>query len=470
MEDYNEILGFVEIDNISHPFHFSSESFDLLVYPPTVERWQENRDSLLMEFSKQHHRTFKWIGKHKIKGITARGHSIVFCVSDSFGSNNGFITYRVEWVVCHSKQDYSIDQINGLRITGGDINYFYPAYKALKPHFTHNADYSYKTLQVSSTSQDYLSCGKYRVVPHIDAAIQINSYATIHFENEKNPIDAESNILVNYSRPVTIDVVIQTINDLFLFFVYTCYRSNISFPTIEVFWLNQNKKRDFNGRVLMSRKCTPEVHERIRERIIPYDFWGTRTSRMLTTIKNGKLDFEHLCDSISEQKSYPHSRFILILAEFEREFRNIYGTDYNRSKMYTETKAEVMQLLNELSGKKTGKSKQYVKSLVKSISNLDNSYSLKVKQALNDCIDIMRPFIEREYDSYSPKVIDGIAIRSGELRNGFVHSRLDLKLEAIHLADIQIIEELVYAMRLKLYERDSKKVQSAISRLFGKRI
>ena len=77
---------------------------------------------------------------------------------------------------------------------------------------------------------------------------------------------------------------------------------------------------------------------------------------------------------------------------------------------------------------------------------------------------------EKEFGDSSSKTIDDFATRVGDLRNGFMHSRLDLEIKPINLNDIQIVEELTYAIRLKKYEKDARKVQDAICRLFGKRI
>ena len=56
------------------------------------------------------------------------------------------------------------------------------------------------------------------------------------------------------------------------------------------------------------------------------------------------------------------------------------------------------------------------------------------------------------------------------VRNGIAHSRLDLNLEAVHLSDLKIIEELLYAMRLQHLRVDTKSIQIGIKRLFGERI
>ena len=45
--------------------------------------------------------------------------------------------------------------------------------------------------------------------------------------------------------------------------------------------------------------------------------------------------------------------------------------------------------------------------------------------------------------------IEEICDRMNTVRNGIAHSRLNLNLEAIHLSDLKIIEELLYAMRFQ---------------------
>ena len=78
----------------------------------------------------------------------------------------------------------------------------------------------------------------------------------------------------------------------------------------------------------------------------------------------------------------------------------------------------------------------------------------------------MEPFICKKYEKEFKKVADEIGERMGELRNGLAHSKLSFQLEAVHLHDIKIIEELIYAMRLKTIINDYKIIQKGIANLF----
>ena len=87
-----------------------------------------------------------------------------------------------------------------------------------------------------------------------------------------------------------------------------------------------------------------------------------------------------------------------------------------------------------------------------------------------ECQVIMEPFIKSKYDGALDVTIEEICNRMNTVRNGIAHSRLDLNLEAVHLSDLKIIEELLYAMRLQYLRVDTKSIQIGIRRLFGERI
>jgi hypothetical protein len=52
------------------------------------------------------------------------------------------------------------------------------------------------------------------------------------------------------------------------------------------------------------------------------------------------------------------------------------------------------------------------------------------------------------------------------MRNGFAHSKLDFSVQPINITDIQIIEILLYAMRMKKYSKDALLIKRSISDLF----
>ena len=86
-----------------------------------------------------------------------------------------------------------------------------------------------------------------------------------------------------------------------------------------------------------------------------------------------------------------------------------------------------------------------------------------------DCRDIMEVFTVRKYGT-SPKpyekLAEEISRRVGELRNNLAHDKLDWSFEAIQISDIKVVEELLYAIRLKQIGLERDKIQKAMKKLF----
>ncbi|MDD6920614.1 MAG: hypothetical protein PUI85_05320 [Eubacteriales bacterium] len=182
------------------------------------------------------------------------------------------------------------------------------------------------------------------------------------------------------------------------------------------------------------------------------------------------MPFGHFCDSIEDMSYYPISRIIMILAAFEREFRNIYGQDVRRSIDYKDIKNEIIELLEKRINQLKGKRKGYVQEFARGIRNSDSSYGDNFKYALDDCKGIMEPFITRFFEGTYEEIIEDISLSVNGLRNGITHSRLDMELEARHLAYIKFVEEMLYAIRFKKIGIEDSIVQKSINELFRENV
>ena len=160
----------------------------------------------------------------------------------------------------------------------------------------------------------------------------------------------------------------------------------------------------------------------------------------------------------------------MILAAFEREFRNIYGQDAIRSKAYKDTKEQIVKLIEDQAPNYTGDRKKYIKGFAKIISNIDSSYGDNLEYALKDCKDIMEPFVIRRFEGTYEEIIADISISVNKLRNGVAHSRLDLELKPRHLVDIKLVEEMIYVIRLKKIGIEESTIKKSINELFSENL
>lgn len=468
MKKPERLIGFISDDDIDFPFEFDEKSFSIMLYPPTAEVWKEYSSPIrFFDSIKQDFKTHKWISQRELKGTTSEGYHIIFNVQDESSNYHGFINYDVNWYICHSDA-MLIDKIDGFRILGHDVNLFYPPQIALESKIEFNEDgKGLEKISVSSIKQQFESCGKYRVGKNIDADIEITAYASYHSGTGANPIDAISSMITSFSVPVGIDTLIDAYFNVRHFFQYITYRKNVDIGDIDLFFKNEKGLRDYSGIMVFPCKYEKESHKKVRDRIIPYLLLEKNVAKILTAIKNNVLGFQHLCDSIDNMRHFPASRIIMILSAFEREFRNIYGQDSGRSDEYLEVKSEVVTLIESYFQSKQGKKRQYAKQLKNYVENRDSSFESNIKFALADCEEILTPFIMRKYPGTYTDIIHGISSRMGEVRNGIAHSRLDMDFDAIHLADIRVVEELIYAIRLKNSSISILVCKKVINQLFG---
>jgi len=175
MKKPERLIGFVILDDIEYPFEFEEKTFSLHLYPPAVEIWEKNSDPihLFQALSNQDHKNHEWVGQKRVEGITSESNNIIFCVLDSPANFHGFISFRVVWYFYYSK-DLDIKRIEGFKITGHDVNLFYPPQVAFSSKFEPNdSGGSFDRITVTTNKQKNLYCGEYFVSDNVDAKVGV---------------------------------------------------------------------------------------------------------------------------------------------------------------------------------------------------------------------------------------------------------------------------------------------------------
>lgn len=471
MKKPERLIGFVEYKGTDYPFEFDEDTFSLRLFPPTEEIWnQDSTISNIFSGLNADLRKHEWIGTQRLQGVTSERNNIIFEVLEHKGNQNGFYTFSVNWYFYYSTK-LDPNRIDGFKVSGEEVNFFFPPQKVLEPKVEFN-EVKHTLRKMSVTAKDPIteSCGKYRVAKNTDAYMTVESYATMHFLTASNPIDATSIFVTTFSKSVNLDSLITAYRNLLLFFMYISYRSNMSIHSADIFLQNSQQERDYQGLLVFKPRNEVETHKSASDKIIKFSLLKNKTGTLITSIKNGKIDFQHLCNSIEDARHYPTSRIIMILGEFEREFRNIYGKDCDRSEDYILVKNDILTLIDDYRNSVSGKRRKYAGQLWKYVDNRDSSFETNLKKSLNDCEEIIKPFIKKRYSGEYEEIITELSSRMGEVRNGIAHSRLDLHFDAIHLCDIKIVEELLYAMRLKKLKLKTSEIQKAINDLFVEHI
>ena len=460
------VVGFVLLDGEKIPVELDKECFELRLYQPKPQDLMVTITQGLEAFcvdTKEH----KWIDKLILEGNTSEGYHIFLGTSDKPANYNGYKTYSIDWYYITDKEIGDVIQV---RFSGQDVNRFYNPGRAFQEKIKYRkSEYvSVEAIKVETNVCTPLDCGKYSFNDN-QITVSCNCYATIHHDSI-TPLEAESFLKLSLSKQVTLDELVELAQNVRYLLKYVSYRMNADVAVISTYRQYKDTMTTMCG-ILAIKPDEEEMDiKKASTRIIKAEFLNEHISDLLSLIKEQKLPFGHYCQSIKGRSSYSTSRIIMIMAAIEREFREVYGQDVNRSNNYLNTKEEVLQLLEGLASTKSGNCRKYVNNFIKGIRNSDSSYGANFKYALNDCKSIMEPFVTRSFEGTYAEIIGEVSERVNTLRNGIAHSRLDFVMEACNMEDIKFAEEMLYVIRLKKLGLDDQTIRRAIDDLFDEKM
>lgn len=156
-----------------------------------------------------------------------------------------------------------------------------------------------------------------------------------------------------------------------------------------------------------------------------------------------------------------------------REYANLYPETEIRSEKYLQAKNDALNMMDKLINERSGKVKKYLTTFRKRIAADENSLADRILVVIKDCLSIMEPFLVYELGKeYNIKVdeitpLENIASKMNTLRNDMAHGNLDIQLDKDHIFGFEIIEVLLYAMRLKAVGIEDRKIQEGIIKIMG---
>lgn len=458
-----ENLGYIEFNGAPYTYYFNREEFRLTLIPKGAEEQKGLYFKMFESLGKAPDRD-EWIKSNIVMGDPlGKNSGIVFSLLDNPSTYNGIAQYPVNWYL-ELPDGADIEKIDGIEVIGGDVNRFYSPNHALERELTTDA-YTVKT-----SRQDDAACGTFELDSGIICTASVSAYGSMNFQSFETPIYATSRLKLEFSSPVSLKEVVELYqNGILSLFMFLNYRGNISFDKVRLIWrtpMEGHPNYLSSGEIHFPPRDLPPDDKKKQEKTIKFEIIGDKTANLISYFHQGKASLEYITESAIKRSSYPPSRMIAICTEFEREFRNVYGTDALRHEEYKQAKEEVAGWLTERADAESGKKRQYLKSFARSISNLDDSYGQRVKHVIEDNEEIIMPFIDATFTGGLSDMKDGIPDRLNDLRNGFMHSRLDLELEPVNISDINILEILIYVIVLRQFIEPDM-VMRAVNELFG---
>lgn len=255
-----------------------------------------------------------------------------------------------------------------------------------------------------------------------------------------------------------------------LWFV-TC-RKNLHFDNILIKLKNNNDKYNIIGKLHLNHVDTDyyiEDVKYIQERIVPFEKIEPVFKSFLEYISSDKVYSNHIPYNSRDMCKITPSRFILIMAAFEWDFKVLYGdVKYETNIKYREAKDDVIEKIELLKNENTGKKRNYISSFLKFITNSGVSLSEKLTYAYKQNEEILQIFMDRIYktNGIQDYTISDIVLRLQTQRNNYAHGNIDKEVDGLVIIDVLTVEWLLYVMKLSSFGLSKLETQKIINRLF----
>ena len=469
----DRLIGFLTYDDTEFPFEFNFANQTLYLYPSQdLCKAKYNNFAYFLTEQKHEHDQVKWISEILIYGITSSQEHIVFSVEEKPRIYEGFLYFKVNWYLLLF-DEIEKTNISAFSVEGTTVDSFYPPIIALDQRIEiDNSDRS-RTYTVSTLPNPSYSCGQYVLKENIEISIEVKAEATTNIDNYRKPISAKSLFTTYFSTPTTIDTLIDAFKYTLQFFMYVTHRKNIDINKATVLSKNKEGVLEACGFLYFPQFDEAENNTEAFKKVIQYSDLKEKTAFIFKMIIDKNISLEYFASSFDSIRSYSLPRIIMLYSSFEHLFMSIYGESSAYSKEFYEVQCKVLQFLDQLIDEYKGKDKKK-KEKAKSFKDINNKinpggFSTYVSLALNDCSEIMEPFIKKYFRSNGTsdykEIIDVISKRVCKMRNAIAHCRLDIEFAPDDLCDIVLMDFLLYAVLLKHIGLCTEECKEAISRL-----
>lgn len=476
-----DILGYVNVDDVEHPFLFDNSTYKLSLYPLSAKCGSmdvnalANLKKVIGDIKKP-----KWIDAVDLKGVTVQGYNILFNVSGGYDIKDNLKIYTVNYVYYY--EHFNDHNINGLSITGEDIDGFFSHTKSLDMNCTFDdkaGTYKNQSLKaIDIPKQDggtFILNGDGEEV-FCRISLDAYSFLTMAYDIPDKKMESISEIRVGFSDSIGIKSTIECIGLICNLFRFLSYRLRVDLDEIHTYCLDEDGIAHYDGRIIIRDISANEYvsdadlcidENDVKKSIIRYDDIKEHTADICTMIYNGKISLEHMTSTYFRRNSYNQARILGILTAFERAYNNIYGIDTVRGDDYVNFKNSLIERLNKGKECYHGKQLKWYKDVINGIKKSGISYSQKVYHALIDNQSTVEMYIKNkyEYTDYK-KIADDISKRIGKLRNNLAHNNKLDEMDANIIFDIKTVEELWYCMYLRHCNVPIENIVKAVGRLF----
>jgi hypothetical protein len=251
------------------------------------------------------------------------------------------------------------------------------------------------------------------------------------------------------------------------FLRYLCYRKNVFLPEVALSAPAENGKYEEFATLYVLNETGDDEPETLKSgRYIKQINLAGAEGKILTDIANGTLYLRHLPKSYRSGRSIDASRFVMITAAFEWEFRRNFPDGITKSEATLKAEdavaLEVQKLFDNAGNRKQRSIYSFLQKLVRSDSL--ESEIVHTGKAIDDIIGV---FGKHLYHMNGQELkYSEMGKRLSSQRNNYAHGNLDKEFIGLSLLDLMYMEYVLYAMQLNYYGIEAVNIRHAINELF----
>ena len=371
-------------------------------------------------------------------------------------------------IVAYIKCKYSRDTIARMSFSSPVINCIHPVTQGFG--FSMDAESFNTTGVFSVTTQSFdetTTAPQIFTVDDRQVSVEFSISRKLSTKLNDPPITLSSSMLFEFEPTNDYRFIYRLWYTAKQFLQYLCYRKNVFLPEVALSApAEDGKYEEFATMHVLNEIGDAEAETLKSGRYIKQVNLAGSEGKILTDIANGTLYLRHLPQSYRSGRSIDASRFVMITAAFEWEFRRSFPDGITKSsatlKAEDAVAEEIQKLLDTADGRKQRKIYQILQRLVRSDSL--ESEIVHTGKVIDDIIGVFGKHLYRmngEELKYSE-----MGKRLSSQRNNYAHGNLDKEFIGLSLLDLMYMEYVLYAMQLNYYGVDTTNIRHAINELF----
>ena len=364
----------------------------------------------------------------------------------------------IGYILC----DRGINYINRVTFKSQEINCIYPINQAYQFIYEKMGKVSLITKEFNTTltkEQEFV-VNKIKVKSHF--YITTNTCNTLI----DSPLCINSALIFDFEKTNDYKFILRLFYIAKQFIQFLCYRRDVYLPNVDLYAPYENVKYlKFATLHIIDELHSCDLNSLKEKRYISQSLIVGYEGKILADIADNLLYLRHLPETYKSGRLIDASRFIMIMAAFEWEFKRMYPDGIPKDSNTIQIENEAMEAIEDLINKSKGKLKKKYKFLKNLISS-DNLQSKIIKTG-NDFDDAIGNFGKNLYE-LNNEILDysKMGDRLANQRNNFAHGNLNKDFIGFSLLDLIYLEYIIYAMQLRYYGISDINIRKAINNLF----